>query len=329
MSTENETQIQPNPAEARFLDALSAIIENASSPEASEAQLILLRRLALHGDAINSRIPAPLNITEIGGYINLLDSKGQPEMQSQMLAGILGVAGPNPPLGWLTTKPKLIMVPIANDRPKGEAQPTIPLRTTFRIDFLPEINKALKTIHDQYCTLPLLNAYYPLPPPTIPEPDTPTDPLPYLGRTLTIVPTTALVDPATDPIALARPEGTTEPFQHVTRAQKPESTIPKANWEAYQCDQTTCNTINVTDEKYLPVAPILANAGFYPLMQNPVPQNKNDTIWATFTNITGLVPGNTTLGSELALLHSATDISQSIFASRLHWIWNGKEFSQL
>ena len=328
MSTENENQIQPNPAEARFLDALAAIIENASSPEAAEAQLILLRRLALQGDVINSRIPAPLNITEIGGYINLLDSKGQPEMQSQMLAGILGVAGPNPPLGWLTTKPKLIMVPIANDRPEGEAQPTIPLRTTIRIDFLPEITKVLKTIHNQHCTLPLLNTYHPLPPPTTPEPDTPSDPLPYLGRTLTIVPTTALVDPATDPIALARPQGTTQPFQPVTRAQKPESTVPKANWEAYQCDQTTCSTINVTDAKYLPLAPILANAGFYPLTQNPVPQNKNDAIWATFTNITGLVPGNTTLGSELALLHSATDISQSIFASRLHWIWNGKEFSQ-
>jgi len=59
MSTENENQTQTSAAEARFLDALAAIIENASTPEAAEAQLILLRRLVLQGDIINSRIPAP------------------------------------------------------------------------------------------------------------------------------------------------------------------------------------------------------------------------------------------------------------------------------
>ena len=50
--------------------------------------------LALQGDVIQSRIPAPRNITEIGGYLNLLQTLGQAEMRTQTLAGALGVAGP-------------------------------------------------------------------------------------------------------------------------------------------------------------------------------------------------------------------------------------------
>jgi hypothetical protein len=326
MSTENENQTQTSAAEARFLDALAAIIENASTPEAAEAQLILLRRLVLQGDIINSRIPAPLNITQIGGYINLLDTKAQPEMQAQMLAGILGVAGPNPPLGWFTTKPTLAMIPITNDRPESPAQPTIPTRIAIRSDFLPDITEALKIIHNQHCTLPLINTFQPLPPAT-PGTDTPTDPLPYLGRTVAIAPATALQDPQNDPIAVARPQGTTQDFQVVARALKPQSAIPPANWEAFQCDQTTCNVVPVLNAKYLPLNPILANAGFYPKTPKPKPENQNATAWAHYINITGLISGATTLATELALVHSAADISKSVFASRLNWVWNGQEFS--
>ncbi|MCW4005436.1 MAG: hypothetical protein NWF04_02385 [Candidatus Bathyarchaeota archaeon] len=338
MSTEDETSTtetetteetenipQPNPAEARLLDALSSIIENASSPEIAEAQLILLRRLALQGDVINSRIPAPLNITEVGGYINLLDTKNQSEMQAQMLAGVLGVAGPNPPFGWLSTKPKLIMIPVANDRPECPAQPSIPIRVTIRSDFLPDINAALKTIHDQHCTLPLLNTFQPLPPSTASQENI--DPLPYLGRTLTIVPTTALRDPTSDPIALAKPQGTDQPYQPVARVLKPESSITPTDWEAYQCDQNSCTAKTITNAKYLPLNPILANAGFYPQNPDPTPQNQNSTNWTTYTNITGLIPKITTLGTELTLLHTPADIAQSIFAPRLNWTWNGQEFT--
>src|SRR5919108_646154 len=59
-------------AEDRALDALTKILESAISPDMIEAQKIILRRLALAGDLFPSRVPAPLNISEVGGYLNLL-----------------------------------------------------------------------------------------------------------------------------------------------------------------------------------------------------------------------------------------------------------------
>src|SRR3954471_15284731 len=91
--------------EAQALQALLDVIKTVSSPDIAQAQAIMLRRLALEGDVVGSRIPPPQNITEVGGYINLVGKLKQPEMQAQLLAGALGVAGPNPPLGWLPTQP--------------------------------------------------------------------------------------------------------------------------------------------------------------------------------------------------------------------------------
>ena len=51
----------------------SGALTNATSPDALEAQNIIMRRIALEGDVIGSRVPPPLNITQIGGYINLLN----------------------------------------------------------------------------------------------------------------------------------------------------------------------------------------------------------------------------------------------------------------
>lgn len=87
------------------MQALVDIVKAANTTDAMQAQAILLRRLALQGDVTGSRVPPPQNITEIGGYLNYLENLNQPEMRAQALAGILGVAGPNPPLGWQTTMP--------------------------------------------------------------------------------------------------------------------------------------------------------------------------------------------------------------------------------
>ena len=47
---------------------------------------------------MGSRIPPPRNVSEIGGYFNLLSSLNETTMREQALAGILGVAGPAQPL---------------------------------------------------------------------------------------------------------------------------------------------------------------------------------------------------------------------------------------
>ncbi|HSM86774.1 MAG TPA: hypothetical protein VLT16_11505 [Candidatus Limnocylindrales bacterium] len=321
------TPVLPASAADRMLDTLDGIIKNATSPDVFEAQTILLRRLALQGDVIGSRIPAPRNISEIGGYLNLLDTLDQPEMRAQALAGILGVAGPNPPLGWLTSKPPLAFLTFNNDRPDVPSQPAIPLTFSIRSDFADALKAGLQTLHDQGCTLPLLSSVPPLPQ-AMPGLQPPDDALPYLGRTLSVVPGTALRDPATDPLALARAQGTADPFALVSRSISAGTVaVPGANWDVLQCDNTQCTPVAVNGGKFVPVAPVMATVGFYAPSPLPQPGNLLVTDWARFNNITGLVAGVTRLGDELSQVYNAADIAASVFATRLHWVWDGVKFS--
>lgn len=307
-------------AELRALDALLDIVKAANSPDVLEAQTILLRRLALQGDVVSSRIPAPRNITEIGGYLNLLDTLHQPEARSQMLAGILGVAGPNPPLGWQAAQPPLGMVSAANDRPDGPWQAAIPLTFAVRSDFAAAVDAARTALHAQDAMLPLLATVKPLPPP-IAGVDPPDDALPYIGRTLMVVPAAALRDADADPVVLARKNGTTDPF--VIMARSTSGTAQ--SWDAYECTDTARTTVQ-TNSALVPIAPVLALAGFYPKSPLPAPANLTDVAWATLTNVTGLIAGVTTLGDELSLLYSQADVLGSAFAARVHWIWTGSTF---
>jgi hypothetical protein len=72
------------------------LLEQETSPEVQEIKLEMLRRIARESDVKPSRIPAPLNITEIGGYFNLLMKLKQEEMLQQTIASILGLPM-NPP----------------------------------------------------------------------------------------------------------------------------------------------------------------------------------------------------------------------------------------
>lgn len=335
MTDDANTQTASSTAEERMLDALDTLIRSVSSPDIVEAQAILLRRLALQGDVIDSRIPAPRNITEIGGYLNLLGTgqpkdafMNQPEMRSQMVAGILGVVGPNPPLGWISRKPLLPMVSIENDRPDCAHQNLIPLTISIRSDFADPLRKVQKQIHDQGGFLPLTAGVRQLPlAGTGATP--PDDVLPYLGRTIEIAPYIGILDPSMDPIALARHSGTLDPYQIVARVLKQGApiTIPSADWDVIKCDTTSCTTVPLAATQFIPVAPLLAVAGFYPVSPLPHPTNQSSWEWACFTNITGLVPGVTTLGSELNLVYSIYEIAGSVFSDRLTWVWNGAKFS--
>lgn len=323
MPTTDQTDDTKNVSE-QALGALLDIIKNASAPELWEAQTILLRRLALQGDVIASRIPAPRNISEIGGYLNLLGELGQGEMRAQMLASTLGVAGPNPPLGWTPSAPPRPLVSLANDRPEGAAQPSIPLTFTTRADFAPALMAALGVLHDKGGALPLL-ASNPGLPPALPGVPAPTDALPYLGRALDVVPAAALRDADVDPIALARPQGTTQPFGLVARAAASGGgvPVPASDWDALVCDASACTTVTA-HAAFVPLAPILAAAGFY--ASATVPTSSASLAWARLTNVTGLVVGVTKLGDELSLSYRTGDILASVFATRLHHVWNGTAF---
>ena len=65
------------------------LLEQQASDEMQKLREMIIRRLATETDIKAARVPAPLNITEIGGYYNLL--KKNEKMQMQLLASILGL----------------------------------------------------------------------------------------------------------------------------------------------------------------------------------------------------------------------------------------------
>ncbi|MDR2910180.1 MAG: hypothetical protein LBV47_02285 [Bacteroidales bacterium] len=67
------------------------LLEHEVSPDVLEIKKMILRRIATESDIKPSRIPAPMNITEIGGYFNLLMKLNQENMLRQTLSSILGL----------------------------------------------------------------------------------------------------------------------------------------------------------------------------------------------------------------------------------------------
>jgi hypothetical protein len=311
-----------------IVGSLVNVLTASTSPNAIEAQNILMRRLALEGDVVGSRVPPPRNITEIGGYMNLLATLQEGAMREQTLAGILGVAGPVQAQGFLDQTTPLSMVALANDRPAGVAQPSIPTNVWVRSDFVSSVQAAVKTLHAQGATLPLTGPSVLTLPPGGPGAVMPANVLFYLGRTLTIAPQTALATPGTDPIALIRASGTSDPFAAAANAINPATNpVTPANYDALQCTATTPTTVPLTAASFVPLAPVLGAAGFYQASPPPQPASNLDTSWASFANVTGLVVGHTILGDELTLLHQPSDIAASVFAALLNTVWNGTTFA--
>jgi IPT/TIG domain len=312
----------------QLVNSIVDILKTASSPGAIEARNMILRRIALQGDVIGSRIPPPKSISEIGGYMNLLEIIKQPEMRAQALAGILGVAGPSQPLGWVSNDQPLAFVTLANDRPAGPAQPTISLTFLVRSDFSGAFQAALNAFHQQGCALPISGQPAVTLPPAMPGALPPVDVLPYLGRTIDLAPAAALTNPQIDALALVRAQGSGNPFQVASRVLSPGIVpVVPANYGALQCTAASCSIVAIAGGQYVPVAPILATAGFYPAAPLPQPTSLGSTTWARFTNITGLLPGVTKLGDELSLLYGWSTINHSIFAGALQWVWDGAKFA--
>jgi hypothetical protein len=165
-------------------------------------------------------------------------------------------------------------------------------------------------------------------PPGAPGAAMPPDPLLYLGRVLTLAPAAALGAPATDPLALIRAAGGSAPFAVAANAIGPAtSPVAPANYDALQCNAASCSTVSLTGALFVPLAPVLAGAGFYQNSPPPQPANSVDVTWTRFTNVTGLVPGVTRLGDELALLYDAGTIARSAFAAVRNAVWNGTTFA--
>ncbi|HZZ61477.1 MAG TPA: hypothetical protein VFE63_09915 [Roseiarcus sp.] len=106
-------------------------------------------------------------------------------------------------------------------------------------EFLPAFQAALTTLHNQGGALPLLSQPTTLPPSQPGLTPGTVDPMPYLGRTLDIVPAVALADPTTDAIVLVSSAGPSGPFQAAANVLSPGSfSVAPANWTALQCTST-------------------------------------------------------------------------------------------
>ena len=316
--------------DAELIGNLLSVLSAAASPDAVEAQNIIMRRIALEGDVTGAGIPSILmsSPSMVGGVLNYLTATNQTAILQQALAGMLGVAGPSQPLGWISNVQPLAMTDITNDRPAGPAQPAIPLVVLVRTDFVNAVKAAIAEVHHYGATVPFASPPVIQLPSAAPGATPPADVLKYLGRELSLAPAAALTAPATDPLAIVRAGGPSAPWQLAARVLTATSaTVAPADYDAIQCTPTSKSTITLTQARLVPLGPPLAAAGFYPASPLPIPANSTQTAWATFTNVTGLVSGSTRLGDELSLLYSPDTVASSVFASILDWVWNGSKFA--
>jgi hypothetical protein len=327
----------------KVIDALIKVLQQATSPDAIETQQILLRRLALSGDVIPSKVSPPRNITEIGGYLNLLQQMGgdltdPDDMRTQVLGAILGVAGPSLRFEPFSTQPTLSLVAMNNDRPPGtdQLQAAVPNQFYVRSDLVDSVEATVREIHSHGALIPLIGA-----PRALPGPNSTFDStriMAYLGREISMPTAAALIDPKTDPIVVGRvpppPPARPDPRQAFLVAARvalpgaPGSAIPGvADWECIQSDGRGGFTIvAVAGATFLSVKDYFNKYGWYQPSFGVDPSrpfvNKD---WARWTNIDGLTPGMT-LGEELGRLHSQSEIMGSTFAKNVNWVWEGASF---
>ena len=166
-------------------------------------------------------------------------------------------------------------------------------------------------------------------PPAVPGGSPPTDILPYLGRTLELVPSAALVAPATDPLAIGQAGGAGPQLtvaRQVDAAAPDAASVVAANWSLWTCTSTTC-TQGAINDKFLEFGPILNGAGWYQVSPLPAPTSASAAGgWDHWTNSTSLVSGVTTVGSELTLLYTSGAIAASSVREQLGWTWDGSAF---
>ncbi len=318
-----------DPASDAVLLALTEVIKGATSPEIQQAQAMLLRRLATQGDVIPSRIPAPLNITQVGGYFNLLTDLHEDRMRTEMLGAALGLAtgAQDVPLG--DPVPPMTLTALVNDRPTGPAGVSVPLAVSVRSDLATALSTAVANLHAVSGLLPLWSPPVALPAATSAT-TSPPDPMPYLGREVWLAPTAALTDPATDPIVLGRAATDTTPGYRVgVRVADGTPGATTLDWTALVFDVIGNGFVEraIGQTSLLPVETALLATPFSTHPIAAAPASRGDYTWARLTATVGLVPGASRLGDELALVWTSGQITQSAYAAHVDAVWDGTTFA--
>lgn len=320
---------QPDAAEDALVLALTEVIKGATSPEIQQAQALLLRRLATQGDVIPSRIPAPLNITEVGGYLNLLGTLGETRMRRDMLGATLGLATNGLEETFGVAAPPLRLTAVANHRPSGAAGAGVPLSVGVREDLAPSLVAALVDIQAAGGLLPLWS-----PPPALPAPSggtgAPPDPLPHLGRQVWVAPSAATNDPENDPVVLGRAASDAAPgYRLGIRVADGTPGATTEQWTGLAWDPVGRGFVerDLGSVPMLPVETALAATVFVARRVPVAPAGRGDYGWAVLTATAGLLPGASRLGDELALVWSGDDIAASAYAPHVDALWDGRRFA--
>ncbi|MFA3916407.1 hypothetical protein [Ruegeria hyattellae] len=320
-----ETSIDEDVAQA-----IISILETTNSPAIQRAREVIAHRLAISGDVAPSRIPPPRNITEVGGYLNLLTEYDEVEQRSRMIAAALGIAGPQINLPQPGALPPLSFVTRAQVRPVGPQQASFPLDFSLRSDFIEAFDTALVGIAARGGAMPVQSALRNLPLAGGMAPADGPAQIDLIGRLLRLAPTAALRDPAVDPLSITRPDAGGA-FQVMARVIDPAATdagtIPAEDWASWQCDAAQCSEVTSNDARF-DLTPILNAAGWHQPSALSNPTTVTDAgNWSVWHNITGLVPGETRFGDELNLLYPAEAILTSPVFAQLDFVWTGSEFA--
>lgn len=312
----------PDQAADAMLLALTEVIKGATSPEIQQAQAMLLRRLAEQGDVIPSRLPAPKNVTEVGGWFNLLSTLGETTMRRDMVASALGLAATPPGVTQHATPP-LALTSLVNDR----TSPDMTLTVTVRSDLAATLATARADVHAAGGMLPLWS-----PPAALPAATgatgAPPDPLPYLGREVWIAPTAALVAPETDPVVVARLAADPPGYTVGIRVSDGTAGAVKGAWSALVYDEIGQAFVEraIGELSVLPLPAVLAPTPFTATRLGAPPVSRGDYGWARLVATAGLVPGASTLGEELGLVWTGDQIGASVYAGHVLAVWDGHAF---
>lgn len=74
-----------------YSSIIEKILEQETSEEMLKIRKLIMLRMAMEGEINVSRMPAPRNITEVGGYYNLLVKQKEQTMLRQLISSALGL----------------------------------------------------------------------------------------------------------------------------------------------------------------------------------------------------------------------------------------------
>lgn len=77
--------------EMDYQGLIMKLLEQEASEEMQKIKMLLMLRAALETNTRATRIPAPMNITEVGGYYNLLEKQKEQVLLRQMVSSALGL----------------------------------------------------------------------------------------------------------------------------------------------------------------------------------------------------------------------------------------------